>query len=83
MDNITRANRSAAEIAGEEVIHDIISEGRINLRSPSASGRCAMAVYHAVTNAGGSPSQAHYWAGWWATDGGDLEAVPDGTAPDA
>lgn len=72
----------AAEVAGEEVIHEIIAENRINLASPSASGRCAMAVYHAVFNASASDGVANYYAAWWANDGGDLEPVPDGTAPD-
>jgi hypothetical protein len=70
-----------AEIAGELVIQDTIGEGKINLRSPSASGRCAMAVYHSVFDDCYDAEIAGYWAEWWATDGGDLESVPDGTPP--
>ena len=72
----------AAEVAGEIAMADILGEGKINLRSPSASGRCAMAVYHMVFNAGGELDEALYWADWWSNDGGDLEAVPDGSPPD-
>jgi hypothetical protein len=73
----------AAEIAGDLAIHEVLGEGKINLRSPSSSGRCAMAVYHSVFNAGGALDEALYWADWWSNDGGDLESVPDGTPPDA
>jgi hypothetical protein len=71
----------AAEITGEQLIQEIIAENKINLRSPSASGRFAMAVYHAVFNVYPEAGVAGYWAEWWSNDGGDLEAVPDGTPP--
>lgn len=76
------AAATAAEIAGEAAMGEIFLERRINPRSPAASGRIAMAVYHGVVNAGCEPGQARYFADWWANDGGDLEPVPDGTAPE-
>lgn len=76
------AAATVAEVAGEDALHAILREKEINPRSPSASGRIAMAVYHAVLNAGCEPGQAAYFCNWWANDGGDLEPVPDGTAPE-
>lgn len=71
-----------AHLAGEDAMGAIMTERKINLRSPAASGRIAMAVYHAVFNAEHEVGPACYWAEWWATDGGDLEGVPDGSPPD-
>lgn len=80
--DVSPAAAEAAETAGEAALHAILRENVINDRSPAASGRMAMAVYHAVFAATGARNQAEYFADWWANDGGDLEPVPDGTAPD-
>lgn len=68
-----------AEVAGEGALGALYRTQDVHVASPAASGRIAMAVYHAVFEATTDPGQAGYWADWWATDGGDLEGVPDGT----
>lgn len=69
----------AAEVAGEEAMGIIFRDRDIHVASPSASGRIAMAVYHAAFNSTLDAASASYFAEWWATGGGELEAVPDGT----
>jgi hypothetical protein len=76
------AAATAAEVAAEAALGQIFAAREIHCASPAASGRIAMAVYHEVMNAGGEPGQAEYFADWWANDGGDLDPVPDGTAPE-
>lgn len=73
---------NAAEVAGEAELQRIFAAAEIHSASPTASGRLAMAVYHAVFAATGDLNSANYFAEWWSNDGGDLEPVPDGTAPD-
>ena len=71
-----------AEIAGEDALGEIFAAREIHCASPSASGRIAMAVYGALSSAGFAPNVCGYFTAWWSNDGGDLEAVPDGTPPE-
>lgn len=75
------AAAKVAEVAGEDAMGKIFRAREIHCASPSASGRIAMAVYHAVFSATGDLNSALYFADWWSNDGGELEAVPDGTPP--